>query len=131
MNIFERASRMKLRFDFKGNSTVEDLWQLSVEELDGIYVELRKTQQEAAGESLLSKVNEADRKLALQIEIVKHIVTSKLASAEAAKTRAENKMRRDRIAAILADKKDEKLKGMSEEELQAELESFSSEEEDL
>jgi len=120
--MFEKASRMKLRFAYKGQCSVEDLWDLSVEELDSIYQEMRKKQRESNTDSLLEKRDEGDRLLDLQVNIVKHIVQVKLAEAEARERAAENKLRREKIAAIMAEKQDEGLKNMSLEELQEEME---------
>lgn len=122
--LFERATRQKLRFKFRGLLTPEDLWDLDVEDLDAIYQELRGEQKETCEESLIKQPTKATSELNLKVDIVKHIVEVKLDEAERRKSRAENKIRKDRIAAILAEKQDAKLKDMSEEDLQKELESL-------
>lgn len=122
--LFERAARQKLRFSFRGRLTPEDLWDLEVEDLDFIYKELRGEQKETCEESLISQPTKATSELNLKVDIVKHIVEVKLDEAERRKSRAENKLRKDRIAAILAEKQDAKLKDMSEEDLRKELESL-------
>lgn len=61
-----------------------------------------------------SKENEA---LDVAIEIVKYVVITKQAEA-AAKTKArENKEKKEKLMAILADKEDEAYKSMSAEEI--------------
>lgn len=120
-NIFEFATRNRLRFPYKGNATVEDLWQLSVQELDAIYKVLKAQEKEANGESLLQVKSKDDTVLEAKIAIVKHIVEVKLAEAEKAKKALENKQKRDRILSIMADKQDAVLQNMSMEELQKQL----------
>jgi hypothetical protein len=124
MELFERATKQKIRFQYKGQCSVEDLWDLPVEELDGIYQVLRSEQKDACGESLIRKPTVATTKLNLKVDLVKHIVGVKLQEVEARKARAENKLRKGRIAAILAQKQDQKLMDMSEEDLQKELENL-------
>lgn len=115
---FKIAAKNKYRFDYKGRITVEDLWELPVEELDEIYRNLKAQQKNQAEESLLQTVSKEDRILANKIEIVKTIVQDKLAAQEKAKKAANQKAQNQRILEIMADKQDQALKEKSLEELQ-------------
>ena len=69
-NIFEYATKNKLRFEYKGSISTEDLWTLSVTELDKIYKILNKKKKvEAEEESLLSTKTKEDEELEVQIAI--------------------------------------------------------------
>ena len=118
--MFEKAVRKKLRFDYKGKSSIEDLWDLPPGELDGIYTKLRTQQNATKADSLMAK-SSINTKLQLQIDLVKHIFGVKEAEEGAKKTRADNKLRKEKIATILAEKKDDSLRGMSEDQLQKAL----------
>ena len=120
-DIFKNATKKKYRFNFKGLCTIEDLWDLTVENLDAIYKSLKKQQKESDGESLLSTVSKEDKILAEKIEIVKAIVTDKLAAAEKARNVAKKRAENQRILEIMADKKDAALRDKTLEELQAML----------
>lgn len=122
MNIFERASRGKIRFTYKGQISTEDLWDLRVEELDAIYKKLNKKVKALDEESLLDVKTEKDTLLTLKVDIIKHIVTSKLfAKANAEKAQA-TKQRKQQILELLAKKQNAKDESKTEEELLAELE---------
>ena len=82
--IFEFAARNKIRFPYKGLITVEDLWDLSLTNLDSIYKTLNKQVKQSEEESLLNTKASVDTELEVQIAIVKHIVSVKLAEKEAA-----------------------------------------------
>lgn len=122
MSIFEQATRNKVRFAFKGNLSVEDLWDLRVEDLDAIYRELNGQLKQANEDSLLAKPTRAAETLALKVEIVKHIVTVKLAEAEEKKTAAQKLAQKRRITEILAEKQDQALSQKTEDELRKMLE---------
>ncbi len=122
--MFEKAARAKLRFPYKGSITVEDLWDLSVTELDGIFKTLNRQVKAIKEESLLDKRTIADETLELQINIVKHIVAVKQTENEIRQAAREKAVRKEKLLEILARKKDGELEGKSIAELEAELASL-------
>ena len=120
-DIFKNATKMKYRFTFNGNIGVEDLWDLSVENLDKVYKNLKRQQKDESEDSLLTESKE-DKILAEKIEIVKEIVADKFEQKERAVNAAKKRAKNQRILEIMADKQDAELKEKSIEELQAMLE---------
>ena len=116
--MFEQAVRMKLRFNYRGQISVEDLWDLPVEVLDNIYSGLMSEQKASSEDSLLCRTTRESQTRNLQIGLVKHIVETKLAEQEVKKVRVQNKMQKNKIAAIIQKKQDEGLESMSVEDLQ-------------
>jgi len=116
-NLFEITTRKKLRFQYHGMITVEELWDLSVEKLDSIYKELNVQMKQANEESLLAKQSKEAEMIHIKIEIVRHIVDVKLKEKKAKEEEAALKKRNQRIAEIIADKEDEALKNMPIDEL--------------
>ena len=120
--MFEIATRNKYRFPYvKGLVTVEDLWDLSVENLDVIFKELNaqfKTQKE---ESLLNTVTKSKKEAELEnkIEIVKHIVSVKLAEREKKAKEKERREYKQKILQLIEEKKDKALGDLSVEQLEA------------
>lgn len=117
-NMFEVATREKMRFPFKGMISVEDLWDLSVQNLDKVFKTLNSQRKEAQEESLLNTKSSEDERLDTQIEIVKYIVNVKLEEQAARVKDAENKEKKQKIMALMAKKDDEAMENMSKEELQ-------------
>ena len=120
-NVFEIASRSKFRFTFKGLISVEDLWDLQVTSLDRIFKGLNAQMKQATEESLLDTKTMEEKEVALKIEIVKHIVTVKLAEKARRLKAKENRENKQKIMEIMADKQDESLKNKSVEELETML----------
>ena len=116
-NLFEIATRNRYRFNYKGVMTVEDLWSLRVEDLDAIFK--MKTADE---DSLLATKSAEDQDLANKIDIVRYIVSVKLAEAAERVSAAEKKAQRDKIMEIVAKKKDKALEDMGIEDLMKKLE---------
>lgn len=115
-NIFEQATRGKYRFPFKGLCTVEDLWDLSVTNLDAVYKELNKQKRNNNEDSLLETSNE-DTRLNDMIEIVKHIVSVKQKEKADRILEKERKERNQMIMDIIKDKEYENLRNKSIAEL--------------
>ena len=122
--MFEIATRTKMRFPFKGMVSVEDLWDLSVRDLDSIFKTLNAQVKKSQEESLLATKTKEDETLAIQIEIVKHIVKTKLDEAETAKQSKELKEKKQKLMEMIAEKKDEALRNASVEELQVMLDNL-------
>jgi len=120
-NLFELACREKYRFPYKGYISTEDLWDLPMTALDDIYKSLTRDVKKQSEESLLADKTEDDE-LTNKIEIVKHIFTVKKEEAQALKEKAKNAEKRKRILEVLAQKQDESLRNMSEDELKKLLE---------
>ena len=116
-NIFEYATRNKIRFPFKGMISVEDLWDLSLVNLDSIYKMLNKQVKQSEEESLLNTKTNVDTELEVQIAIVKHIVSVKLEEQNAREQAAAKKAQKQKIMAIIASKEDEALHNSSVDDL--------------
>ena len=116
--MFIQASRQKIRFPYKGAASVEDLWDLPVTELDKIFKQLNAEAKKMQEESLLETKSDEDKKLTVQIGIVKYIVSVKLEEKKAAEMERERKKQKQKIMSILASKQDEALKDKSIEELE-------------
>lgn len=130
LNIFEQASKTKLRFSTtRGSLTTEDLWDLSLTDLDVIAIDLNKKVKESSEESFIKKANTVNKKLQLQFDVVKSIIDTKIADMDRAKAAQDRKTRRDVLINKIAEKQDAKLDTMSMTKLQAELDKI--DEEDL
>ena len=119
--MFEVAVRNKFRFPFKGVISVEDLWDLSVQQLDGIFKTLKSQEKKAQEESLLDTRTPEDEALKTKIDIIRYIVGVKLDEAKQAERAKENHDQKQKILGILAEKQDADLRNKTPEALQAML----------
>lgn len=110
-----------MRFSFKGQISVEDLWDLSVEDLDSIFKTLNRQAKQVKEESLLQVKTKQDEEVDLKIEIVKYIVKVKLEEQEQKQKEKERKQQRQKILEILSMKENESLQNKSIDELKAML----------
>ena len=117
LNIFEVAVRSKFRFSFKGMISVEDLWDLSVRDLDSVFKTLNSQLKQVNEESLLNVKTKQDEELDTKIEIVKYIVKVKQEEESLRLKAKEQKEKKQKIMEILASKQESNLQNMSEEEL--------------
>ena len=115
--MFEKAARLKLRFDYKGLCTAEDLWDIPLKHLDSMYQVLNEAIKLSTTESLLSTKSDATNIFILSADIVKHVVTIRLAEIKErtdAKTKSEKKKK---LLEIVANKQDVELQELSVEAL--------------
>ena len=123
--MFEKASRLKIRFDFRGLISVEDLWDLPLETLDTLFKGYNARATTSKQESLLDTKSVEDEILDLKIEIIRHVVTVKLAEREARKAEVERKARKEKLLEVLDEKQNAALYDLDPAKLQemiAELE---------
>lgn len=122
-NLFILASREKFRFAFKGMISTEDLWDLSLKELDTIFKNLNaQYKAQISEESLLTKKNDGGTVLEAKIQIIKYIVQIKKDEIAARELQTARKAQKDKILEIIAAKKDQQLQEMSVEELMKKFE---------
>lgn len=124
-NMFEVAVREKYRFPYKGQISVEDLWDLPGTQLDVIYKALNAEKKVSEEDSLISTHSKAEIVLQTKIDIVKYVYAKKLEEAAVRKQKAANAEEKRRIMELIANKEDAALAEKSVDELKkmlAELE---------
>ena len=126
MNIFEQATRAKLRFTTpNGMLGVEDLWDLpltsrraNLANLDDIARYLDAELKSSASVSFVKEASETNASTKLAFDVVLHIINVKLAEQKAASLAADNREKKQRIMAIIEQKQAEALSASSIEDLQ-------------
>lgn len=116
-NVFEVAVRSKFRFPFRGSISTEDLWDLTVEDLDSVFKSLNSQLKQVTEESLLETRTEQDKEILAKVEIVKYIVAVKLEEKANRLKAKEKREQRQKIMEIMSAKQDTELQGKSLEEL--------------
>lgn len=119
MSMFEIATRKKYRFPFRGSITSEDLWDLSLAQLDTVYKTLSKEAKTEKEEESLMDGKKEDQDLLNKLDIVKRVFNVKKTEAEAAANAMEKKRQKERLLELIAQKQDAALADKSIEELTA------------
>ena len=123
--MFEKASRMKLRvITTRGAITTEDLWDLSLANLNGLAKNLNKQIKAAEEEDFLKEQGKAATELKLAFDITLHVLQTKKAEQEAREAASEKAEKKRKLLEILARKQDASLEGLTEEELRAQIQSL-------
>ena len=126
MNIFEIATRKKLRFNSDvGALTTEQLWDLPLlrqrgqgADLDRVARVVAAELRDVATESFVqvsTSPQQAD--LEVKLEIVKHVIAAKQAQAEAVRRRAENAEKRRKLLDALESAEAREMSALSKEDL--------------
>lgn len=115
--LFETATRNKMRFPFRGMISVEDLWDLSLTNLDSVFKTLNAEAKKSEEESLLETKSKENEELSNKIEIVKYIVNIKLKEKKTRENVRKNAEMKQRLLEIKAKRQDAALENMSDEDL--------------
>lgn len=122
MENFEKASKKKLRFESsKGQLTVEQLWDLSLESLNTIGLKVKKKLEETGTESLISTKPKTNADDELRFAIVKHIIDYKLKQQEERAKRQERSEKIQALQQLAVQKQNEVFTSQSLEEIQKQL----------
>ena len=117
-NFWVECLKNKYRFEFKGLIGVEDLFDLKLEDLDSIYRNLKKEENDLQGDSLLdSAKNPKIDEIQVKIDVVKAVFDIKQTDIKNAERALANKAQKDKILAIIEDKENQELSENSIEEL--------------
>ena len=117
--LFIVATKNKFRFDYsKGKIGVEDLWDLTLDDLDNIWIKI-DSQLDNKKRGLSSKDNPHATKLKMMMDIVQFIYDSKISEAQSREADAQRRAEKATIANIIAKKKEQDLENKSLDELQA------------
>jgi hypothetical protein len=119
MENFKLASQQKLRVQTgRGLLSIEQLWDLPLEELDALAVSLEAEHKQSGKKSFLVKTSVKDKTAKLRFDVVLDILNTKVDEAQALSDAKEIKEHNNKILNLIADKKDESLKGKSIKELE-------------
>lgn len=122
MENFKQASKEKLRFQTsKGSLSTEQLWDLSITDLDSLAVSLEQAHQESGKKSFVRKTSAKDKTAKLRFDVVLDVLNTKMDEQQAAQEKLETKQHNEKILTLIADKQDETLKGKSIKQLEAML----------
>lgn len=131
MEIYKKASKKKLRFNTnRGVLSVEQLWDLSKEEIRQLVIKAREAAKKSSGEVNDTELSFLDAPVKtkatddeLRFEILKDIYLTKKSAEEKAQKRAEAKENNKKILDLIARKQDEALEKKSIAQLEKMLES--------
>lgn len=120
MSNYKEASRLGLRINTnKGALSVEQLWSLTLPQLDELAVSLEENVEKSATKTFLKKQTNKNKLAQLSFDIVLDILKTKLQEQEELQSANEIKKHNDKILTLIAEKQEADLKNLSAEELQA------------
>ena len=124
MNIFERATKQKLRFaSDRGDLTTEQIWDLSLTNIDKVARATNADLKNLTEESFVElRPNPLQTELKLKMEILKHIIAYKLEAVAKTEEKAQKAEKRKVLLEALEAKETDELKGLSKDEILKKLE---------
>lgn len=121
-NPFLQATKQNLRFaTSRGFLTTEDLWALSLRDLDSLALHVDAQINAAPKKSFITETVKADSEDVLRLEILKAVIADKIADRDAAKIRADKRARQTFLKDLIEKKKADELGNLSLDDLQKQL----------
>ena len=119
--MYKKASKLKLRFDVigAGRLSVEQLWTANLDSLITLEEELQVSVDKLGKTSRRKQPTQtaAVEELKLKLAIVSDVIDTREKEINDIKEAASKKEHNQRILELIAEKREDKLKNMSEEEL--------------
>ncbi len=116
--MYKEANKIKLRISTSiGLLSSEQLWDLSISDLDTLAIELQKLYKESGKKSFVVKSSRKDKLAKLRFDIVLDVLTTKVEEMEGAKEQREAKEFNEKIMRLIAEKEEDSLKDKSVSEL--------------
>lgn len=122
--MYKQASKLGLRFQTnRGVLSVEQLWHLNQTDLSNAIKAVKKVLKKSDDDELsfLEDTKVVDVENQLRFDILKDVYLTKKKDAEELKSARDRKEYEQKILSLIAEKKDESLKGKTIEELEAML----------
>lgn len=120
--MYKKALRTKLRFSTtKGKLTTEDLFDLSLTDLNNLAITLDKKLSETPRKSFISDITPDTQEDELRFNIVKDIITLKLVERNAAQNAKVKAAEKAQLLEILHRKQNEALESLSVAEIEAKI----------
>ena len=120
--MYKKALRTKLRFSTpKGKLTTEDLFDLSLTDLNNLAITLDKKLSETPRKSFISDIAPDTQEDELRFNIVKDVITLKLVERNAAQNAKAKAAEKAQLLEILHRKKNEALETLSVAEIEAKI----------
>lgn len=123
-NIFEIASRRKFRFSFtKGEITTEQLWDLSLTDLDAVAKLVNANLKAITEDSFVKVTNNSasQRLLETKLDVLKHIIAVKLDELDQRQAASTRAAKRSTLLEALAAREAQELSQASKDDLLKQL----------
>lgn len=122
--MYKSASKLKLRFQTSvGLVSVEQLWELNLVQLSNAIKAVKKVLKKDDDDELsfLEDTKKVDVESQLRFDILKDVYLTKKKESDEIREAADIKAHNQKILSLIAEKKDDSLKGMTVEELEKQL----------
>lgn len=124
--LFEEATRQKLRFQTdRGVLSVEDLWDMSLTNLNTLAKSLRRKLKAEEEEDFLETKTEKETIDKLRFDVVLFVLETKKSEKKESELAADKKAKRQVLMNLLAEKEAEDMKKLNKEELLAKISELS------